>query len=198
MKYIVIVLALVSSLMSTVQAQSYRPTIQEITDRQARLQKIGTWTLAGWSATNLAVSGIAIGQAKGSARYFHEMNIYWNAVNLGIAGMGLVALRKKNQSATVSSAVKEHYTLQKTLLFNTGLDLAYVTSGLWLLDKSKTENIGVRQDRFRGFGQAVVVQGGFLLIFDLTNYFIHQSDNQRLHRVLDKVQLTGNGINMQF
>ncbi|MEZ4903208.1 MAG: hypothetical protein R2822_16345 [Spirosomataceae bacterium] len=80
---------------------------------------------------------------------------------------------------------------------NTGLDIAYVTSGLWLLDKSTTE-IGVRQDRFRGFGQAVVAQGSFLLIFDLTNYFIHQSDNPNLHRVLDNVQLSGNGLILKF
>lgn len=173
-------------------------TLTDITQQQARLQRIGTWTLASWSVANLAVSGIAIGNAKGSSRYFHEMNLYWNAVNVGIAGMGLLALRKKNDNPTVSSVVKEHYTLQKSLLLNTGLDLAYVTSGFWLLDKSKTELTTLRQDRFRGFGQAVVVQGGFLLIFDLTNFFIHHADNPRLHRLLDNVQLTSSGVSMKF
>jgi hypothetical protein len=170
--------------------------LQEITQRQAHLQRVSTWTLAGWSAANLAVSGIAIGQAEGSNRYFHEMNLYWNAVNIGIAGIGLLSLRKKHASPTVSSAVKEHYALQKSLLLNTGLDVAYVTSGFWLMDKTETNPI--RSDRFRGFGQAVIVQGGFLLVFDLTNYFIHRSDNPRLHRLLDTVSINGNGISLKF
>ncbi|RDB07165.1 DUF6992 family protein [Runella aurantiaca] len=174
------------------------PTLPQLTERQARLQRTGTWTLAGWSLANLAVSGIAIGKAEGSARYFHEMNLYWNAVNVGIAGAGLLSLRKKSPSPTLSSAVKEHYTLQKTLLFNSGLDVAYITSGFWLLDKSKTETTITRQNRFRGFGQAVVVQGGFLLIFDVTNYLLHRSDNARLHQLLDKVSLNGNGVTLQF
>lgn len=174
------------------------PTLPQLTERQARLQRTGTWTLAGWSLANLAVSGVAIGKAEGSARYFHEMNLYWNAVNVGIAGAGLLSLRKKSPSPTLSSAVKEHYTLQKTLLFNSGLDVAYITSGFWLLDKSKTETTITRQNRFRGFGQAVVVQGGFLLIFDVTNYLLHRSDNARLHQLLDRVSLNGNGVTLQF
>ncbi len=174
------------------------PTLTDITERQARLQRTGTWTLAGWSLANLAVSGIAIGNAKGSARYFHEMNLYWNAVNVGIAGAGLLSLRKKSLAPTLSSAVKEHYTLQKTLLFNSGLDVAYITSGFWLLDTSKTETTVARQNRFRGFGQAVVVQGGFLLIFDVTNYLLHRSDNARLHQLLDKVNVTNNGVSLRF
>lgn len=173
-------------------------TLQEITQRQAHLQRVSTWTLASWSVANLAVSGIAIGRAEGSSRYFHEMNLYWNAVNVGIAGMGLLSLRKKHASPTVSSAVKEHYALQKSLLLNTGLDVAYVTSGFWLMDKSKTEIDPIRNDRFRGFGQAVIVQGGFLLVFDLTNYFIHRSDNPRLHRLLDNITLSGNGMSLKF
>ncbi|MEI7583746.1 hypothetical protein [Runella sp.] len=190
-----IFMAIVATL--SLHAQS-ATTLQEITERQAHLQRVSTLTLAGWSVANLAVSGIAIGQAEGSNRYFHEMNLYWNAVNVGIAGIGLLSLRKKHSSSTVSSVVKEHYALQNSLLLNTGLDLAYVTSGFWLLDKSKTELSPIRNDRFRGFGQAVIVQGGFLLVFDLTNYFIHRSDNPRLHRLLDTIAINGNGVSLKF
>ena len=184
-----------STLSVTAQSTS---ALREITERQTRLQRTGTWTLAGWSMANLAISGIAIGQSEGSTRYFHEMNLYWNAVNVGIAGAGLLSLRKNNPPSTLSSAVKNHYNLQKTLLFNAGLDVAYLTGGLWLLDKSKTETTVKKQDRFRGFGQAVMVQGGFLLVFDLTNYLLHRADNPRLERLMDKVSLTGNGLSLHF
>jgi hypothetical protein len=197
MKNILASLVLTILIASSIQAQS-DSLLQSIVQKQFRLQRTSTRILAGWSVANLAVSGIAVGQANGSNKYFHEMNLYWNAVNVGIAGMGLLGLRKLKESPTVSSVVREHYTLQKSLLLNTGLDIAYVTSGLWLLDKSKTEMTQVRSDRFRGFGQAVVVQGGFLLVFDLANYFIHRADSPRLHRLLDQVSLSGNGIRMKF
>ena len=182
---------------SALQAQT-TASLQEITQRQTKQQRVSTWTLAGWSAANLVVSGAALGQTQGSTHYFHEMNLYWNVVNVGIAGLGLLSLRKKTASPTLSSVVKEHYSLQKSLLFNTGLDVAYVTGGVWLLDKSNTETDPVRNARFRGFGQAVIFQGGFLLVFDVANYLILRSDNTRLHRLLDKIAVSGNGVSLKF
>lgn len=197
MKSVIASLGLIMAIVSSIQAQS-DTTLPYIVQKQFKLQRTSTQILAGWSVANLTLSGIALGQANGSNKYFHEMNLYWNVINVGIAGIGLLGLRKINESPTVSSVVKEHYTLQKSLLLNTGLDIAYVTSGFWLLDKSKTEITQVRSERFRGFGQAVVVQGGFLLVFDLTNYFIHRSDSPRLHRLLDQVSLSGNGVRVKF
>lgn len=163
MKSVIANLGLIMAIVSSIQAQS-DTTLPYIVQKQFKLQRTSTQILAGWSVANLTLSGIALGQANGSNKYFHEMNLYWNVINVGIAGIGLLGLRKINESPTVSSVVKEHYTLQKSLLLNTGLDIAYVTSGFWLLDKSKTEITQVRSERFRGFGQAVVVQGGFLLV----------------------------------
>ena len=197
MKNVIASIGLIMAIVSSIQAQS-DTTLPYIVQKQFKLQRTSTQILAGWSVANLTLSGIALGQANGSNKYFHEMNLYWNVINVGIAGIGLLGLRKINESPTVSSVVKEHYTLQKSLLLNTGLDIAYVTSGFWLLDKSKTEITQVRSERFRGFGQAVVVQGGFLLVFDLTNYFIHRSDSPRLHRLLDQVSLSGNGVRVKF
>lgn len=197
MKNVIASIGLILAIVSSIQAQS-DTTLPYIVQKQFKLQRTSTQILVGWSVANLALSGIALGQVNGSNKYFHEMNLYWNVINVGIAGIGLLGLRKINESPTVSSVVKEHYTLQKSLLLNTGLDMAYVTSGFWLLDKSKTEITQVRSERFRGFGQAVVVQGGFLLVFDLTNYFIHRSDSPRLHRLLDQVSFSGNSVHIKF
>lgn len=197
MKNVIASIGLIMAIVSSIQAQS-DTTLPYIVQKQFKLQRTSTQILAGWSVANLTLSGIALGQANGSNKYFHEMNLYWNVINVGIAGIGLLGLRKINESPTVSSVVKEHYTLQKSLLLNTGLDIAYVTSGFWLLDKSKTEITQVRSESFRGFGQAVVVQGGFLLVFDLTNYFIHRSDSPRLHRLLDQVSFSGNSVHIKF
>lgn len=197
MKKTIVSICLMACIVLSVRAQS-DSLLRSIAQKQFKLQRTSTQILAGWSAANLVISGVAIGKSEGSTRYFHEMNLYWNAVNVGIAGLGLLSLRKAQHNATVSSVVKDHYTLQKTLLFNTGLDVAYMTSGLWLLDKSKTEMNQTRNQRFRGFGQAVLIQGGFLFVFDLTNYLLHRQDAPRLHRVLDKVALNSNGMVIKF
>lgn len=165
--------------------------------RRERTEQTGMKVLAGWSVANIAVSAVAIGKAEGSNRYFHEMNIYWNAVNLGIAGLGFLNVaksRKRSATFTLSEAVEAQHGVETVLLFNSGLDLAYVASGFWLLEKSK--NDVSQQDRLKGFGQAVAIQGGFLLVFDITNYFIHRANAPKLKRVLDRVNVTGNSVGM--
>jgi hypothetical protein len=172
---------------------------QEAWHKRERTEQIGMKVLAGWSLANMAVSGIAIGQAQGSTRSFHEMNLYWNAVNLGIAGLGFIntaKARKRTAPPTLSEALEAQKSVEKVLLFNTGLDMAYVASGLWLLEKAK--NQPAQQDRFRGFGQAVIVQGGFLMLFDLTNYLVHSRNAPRLQKALDHVSVTTNGVGMRW
>ncbi len=39
-------------------------------------------TLGGWAIGNIAVSGFSLRNASGSNKHFHQMNVYWNAVNL--------------------------------------------------------------------------------------------------------------------
>ncbi|WP_232822401.1 DUF6992 family protein [Thermus sediminis] len=53
----------------------------------------------------------------------------------------------------------EREALRRLLLLNAGLDLGYLALGLFLLSR--------REARLRGFGAAILVQGGFLLLFDL-------------------------------
>lgn len=51
-------------------------------------------------------------------------------------------------------------TLQKILWINAGLDLVYISSGIWLLTR--------QHDRLKGFGQAILIQGIFLLCVDVS------------------------------
>ena len=192
MKHLSILLIVATSLGAFAQND-----LQTAWQRREHTELTSMRVLASWSVTNMAVSGLAIGKAEGSARYFHEMNLYWNAVNLGIAGLGFINVakaRKRSSPPTLSEALEAQQTVEKIILFNTGLDFAYVAGGFYLLEKSKNDL--AQQDRLKGFGQAVAVQGGFLLVFDLANYFIHRSNAPRLKKVLDRVTVTGNGVGM--
>ena len=138
-------------------------------------------SLGGYALTNMAVSGIAVGQTTGEAHYFHQMNLYWNAVNLGIAGLGLLGLRKRNPATeSLADAVQKHQAVKKTLLINAGLDVVYVAGGLVLAGQANAHPD--QADKLRGYGKAVAAQGAFLLAFDMVNYLIfkHRGDPQQI------------------
>ncbi|WP_375445395.1 DUF6992 family protein [uncultured Fibrella sp.] len=103
-------------------AASAAERLQFSQDRYNHTRTLGL-TLGGYALANLAVSGVAIGQSSGETKYIHQMNLYWNAVNLGIAGLGLLGLRKQHpESETLGEAVQKHNSMKQTLLFNAGLD----------------------------------------------------------------------------
>ena len=141
-------------------------------------------TLGGYALANLAVSGIAIGKSSGETKYIHQMNLYWNAVNLGIAGLGLLGLRKQHpESETLGQAVQKHASMKQTLLFNAGLDVAYIAGGLYLTERAKSHPD--QADKLRGYGKAVMAQGAFLLAFDVVNYLIFKKrgDSQQIQLI---------------
>lgn len=52
--------------------------------------------LGSWAVTNFIVSGIGWATVPdGEARYFHQMNVLWNTVNLGLAIPGYLKAKKK-------------------------------------------------------------------------------------------------------
>ena len=128
--------------------------------------------LGSWSIANMTVSPLfrnqlmEAGGPKSSMEYFHEMNFNWNLVNAGIAGLGYVGIQKrKKQYWSLSTLEKERNKLRKTLAINMGLDACYILAGALLRNragKMSSEN----QARNIGFGNSLILQGGFLLVFD--------------------------------
>lgn len=150
--------------------------------------------LGGWAVTNIGLGAALRGQHSGSEKYFHNMNIYWNVVNLGIAGLGYyTALRETPEAYTAFTTAARHYSFQKVLLFNAGLDVGYLLGGLYLTERAKRG--GERADQLKGFGKSVILQGGFLFAFDLVNYFIATRADKNLEILLTS---TGNGLGMSL
>ena len=123
--------------------------------------------LGGWAVANIGV-GLALRSREGAAGRFHEMNAIWNVVNLGIAGIGYLTLG--DPQTTAAGGWQENVGFEKILLFNAGLDVGYVLGGIYLTERSRRP--GADADRLLGYGRSIVLQGGFLLVFDLANYFI--------------------------
>ncbi len=98
----------------------------------------------------------------------------WNVVNLGIAAFGyLNAVNSDPASMTNVEIIKDFNSLQNFLLLNAGLDVAYIATGFYLKERSKNSS---SSERLKGYGNSLLLQGGFLLVFDIALYFIHQNN----------------------
>lgn len=180
---------------SVLFGQNSDPNLREYNQQRIQKTKTGMIILGSWAAANLLSSPVLAGRANGSDKYFHQMNGLWNLVNLGIAGAGYLSLAKEDLSAlTLSQSVLEQQKIEKLLLFNTGLDVAYMLGGLYMIERSK--NVTKNADRLKGFGKSVVLQGGFLFAFDLIFYLTMNNHGKGVLSLLSKVQLTPNSVGM--
>jgi hypothetical protein len=155
-------------------------------------------TLGSWSAMNLIGSGIGWATSGGGeARYFHQMNVMWNTVNMGLAVPGYIKARKANHALSLGQTIDEQFRTEKIFLFNTALDLTYMTAGILLRNESKY-NLE-KSDQFMGFGNSLLLQGGFLFLFDLAAYTIHVRHRKKvLSPLLERVSVSSNGMGVRI
>ena len=144
--------------------------IAEETNR-ARIERTtrAMGVLLSWSILNIGVGTAGHFLSDGRAQAFHQMNAGWNVVNAIIAAAGLFSLRREDPTEPgLVDTLEEGRSLEKVLLLNTGLNIAYITTGAYLWER------GLRTDseRLRGWGPSLMVQGGFLLLFDSTLYLL--------------------------
>ncbi|GAA3919172.1 DUF6992 family protein [Hymenobacter algoricola] len=142
-------------------------------DRELLAER-GMAVLATWALLNLVVSGYSLARTNGRtpAHYFHQMNVGWNFVNAVLAVVGMVRAHP-NQVAglTLADSLTAQFDFEKILLLNAGLDVAYLCIGSWL--RARGAVAAQRPERLLGFGRSLWLQGGFLLLFDLSLYFVY-------------------------
>ncbi|HSL87796.1 MAG TPA: hypothetical protein VK870_00690, partial [Ignavibacteriaceae bacterium] len=149
--------------------------------------------LGGWAAGTILFGTYGNFKANGEAKYFHQFNAMWNVVNLGIASFGYFnAINSDPASMTNVEIIKDYNSLQSFLLLNSGLDVAYIVTGFYLKERSKNSS---SSERLRGYGNSLLLQGGFLLVFDVALYFIHQSNADiNLYPHLESLLAGGVGV----
>ena len=171
-------------------AQVEKDNLRTFNQKRIKTNRNAMTVLGGWAVGNFLVSGLLIGRSEGSTKAFHRMNVGWNVINLGLAGFGYYsAMRADPAALDLYASVKDQYGIEKTFLFNAGLDVGYMLGGLYLTERAKNAN--KNQERLTGFGQSIVLQGGFLFVFDLAMYFIINNHGHLLEPLLKNVTLTG-------
>ena len=145
-------------------------SLVDINRRRIRLTKYGMGTLLTWAVGNIAV-GVAGNIAADDKRIqaFHQGNWGWNVVNLIIGGIGLY------NAVTADPAELDYQKtndaiegLRLAFVINSVIDCVYISTGAWLWER------GLRTDEpvMTGWGQALVLQGGFLLAFDIVMWVL--------------------------
>lgn len=189
MKYLMFSIFCLASLPLFTQTLSLRDYNQQ----RIKATRSGMLVLGGWGAANLIGGGILAATQEGEAKYFHQMNAAWGGINLGIATLSYFAAKKIDPAGfDTFQTIEEHYKTEKLFLFNAGLDLGYVATGLYLAERAKT--FDKNQTRWKGFGKSIAVQGAFLFVFDLASYLVHGRHRKQLKPIVEGLGFTGNGV----
>ncbi|MGG9960473.1 DUF6992 family protein [Ferruginibacter sp. SUN106] len=166
-------------------------TLLSFEKKRVAADKTGMTVLGSWAAANMLVSTIALNSSNREAHYFNEMNIIWNGFNLSLATIGYLHARKSSfTNSNLTDVLKHQNKTEKTFLFNAGLDVAYVTGGALLKERSRRKT---DPSRLTGYGNAVMVNGSFLFLFDLAMYLVHRQHGKQLNNFTNKLQVTGTG-----
>ncbi|RAU84506.1 hypothetical protein DP923_02985 [Pontibacter arcticus] len=132
---------------------------------QAEIIRIGMLVLGGWAILNIVIGGFKLTKASRSKKFFFQMSLYWNIVNLCIAGASLYTLLSEDVAVrTLAESLQQHEFYKKILYLNIGLDVAYFFLGKYLQQRA---SLSAKTEQLQGWGSAIVLQGLFLFILDL-------------------------------
>lgn len=129
--------------------------------------------LAGWSMLNCVGSLIALCILRGSAYYFCMMCGVWGVINFAIAIIFFyhTIYNKSRKKSTYERLVVQSH-VEAMLFLNIGIDAAFVFVGFWLREHSFICNL-FYPNLWLGFGWAIVIQGLFLMVQDITFFRLH-------------------------
>ncbi|MCF7913796.1 MAG: hypothetical protein K9L66_01370 [Spirochaetaceae bacterium] len=148
------------------------PSLEEWNRQRVNIQKNGMYVLGSWALGNFAVSGYCMTKSRDRNFYFHQMNVFWNVVNLGIAGIGYAGALQSPLGLGLERTVEEYRSFGRILGINAALDVGYVMTGLFL--KSRGKKSDSHSERLIGYGNSLVLQGSFLFVFDVTLAYINR------------------------
>ncbi len=131
---------------------------------------------ACWSILNCVGGLIALFILKESAYYFWMMSGIWGVINfvVALAFFYHTLYRKLPQGSSYERLWVQRHVKQMMFL-NIGIDTAFVFIGFWLREHSSISDVSF-PNMWLSFGWAIVMQGGFLLIQDVTFLYLYRSN----------------------
>ncbi len=158
----------------------------------------GMIALGSWGVGNIIVGTAgALTTEKGSMLFsFHLMNASWNVVNLGIALPAYFGARKRlNKQYDIPGSFKLQRQQETLYAINMAADVLYVGSGVFLQEFGNRYSQNEVRDSFKGMGYSLILQGGFLLLFDAVMFSVHKSHwKKNEQKIFEQLEFNGTSI----
>jgi hypothetical protein len=175
-------LCLLPLLLLCLSASAQGSTTETFNLRQAETLKFGMLALGFWALINILISSIKLTKSSRNKRYFFQMNIYWNIVNMIIAGGSLYFILSTDPAVrTLAETVEFHYWVLKLLYLSIGLDLAFLMLAAYLKERSLNSP---KAEQYLGWGQSITLQALFLLVLDIALVVLLEGPSEQLLRLV--------------
>lgn len=162
--------------LSQTEAENF---VKDFDGRKNKLQHDGMVVLGSWASANIIGSAIGYGlSTSNEEKEFYIMNGSWGLINLGLALPAL--LTKPKPTASLYDLQRNQTKFEKIFLANAVLDVAYITGGFYLKEYASNQAAPKDQERFNGFGNAIILQGAGLMAFDIAMTLL-TTKNRRTH-----------------
>ena len=161
--------------------------------RNYRTEK-GLDVLGIWALGNVATSSYLYYHSTGSDKYFNQMNVMWNGANTLIVVASLLPKQKNNINLT--KTLQWQSNTESVYIASAALDLLYSSVGLYLTEKAKSDL--VNRDKWNGWGNSLIYNGGFLFLFDTSMFIIHKHNGKKLYNMMDKVNVSTSGLGLKI
>ncbi len=123
-------------------------------------------------------------------KYFAQMNTIWGSANFLTALIGYTGQQNnKNKKLTAAQTLQEQERIQKIFKINMYFDVAYLGAGAYLKLVGDSRNSPI----MKGYGESVLLQGGFLLLFDGLMLHAEKQHGGKLRNFLEKHPMTFDG-----
>ena len=140
--------------------------------------------LAWWCFLHLLIGIPMLLWSAGWLWYFATMNISWALINLWIVFKlydHICHRRFRKGNVYRRFQIQQH--VEKMLALNIGLDISYCLAGLYMSSWIGEGTSGM----WVGFGNAVLLQGGYLLIHDISFFILHHRNYRKCRPFLEDV-----------
>jgi len=165
---------------------------------RVRITSTGMEVLGGWGMANIGVGTTGwTSSTDPQARYFHQMNVIWGSVDFVTAVLGYTGTQKyKNKKLSAAETLAAQERIQKIFRINSYLDMGYLGAGLYLTIAGNSRHSPI----MKGYGESILLQGSFLLIFDELMLKAEKGNGNKLRNFLEKhpISFDGKRVGMRF
>ena len=195
----VLLMALLSSpFLAAAQEIRFADSARIFNTRRIIVNYNGTLAAGSWGLASVAAGAVGMATAKQENwKAFHATNLAFGASEMLFSGVSLLSCRSQiKKHPETQEAYRLFKRARSTHLYGICADVACVAIGEYVIAKAK--DVPATEARNRGIGQAMVLQGVGMLIFDNIMYRVHSRYNSRWGDLMDNFNFIGSGIGFNY